>query len=144
MKYKSKISAIKNLKVFFKNKPEADVVTLEEIYVAYGRDLTKTEGNKSWIANLLTHIKYNGLVTTVYSNTTGKRVLSGVRLTIEGKRSLGRIQADEPVENGTTVKEVDKASIGSGPVLDILRQISKLKTDYPDFEITFDVKLKGV
>lgn len=147
MKYKSKQSSTRNLKVFFKNMPESDSVTLQEAYVAFGRDLSKEQSNKNWITNLMTHLKWHNLIIPTYSTSdAGRRVLKGFGLTMEGKRALGRIEVakvGEYMQPNTTYLLPNQGE-REIEVSDIMNAIAKLKEKHPEFEISFDMKLKGV
>lgn len=141
MKYKTKISAIKNLKKFFINSPQYDSIKLEDAYLAFNRDLSQKESNKRWITNLLTHLKYHDLVTSVYSSKTGKRVLIGLQLTMEGKRAIGRIQANtEPREESS--RAAAALADTKVDILNVMKIVAKLREDNQEYEIVFDVRLK--
>lgn len=147
MKHKSKPSSIKNLKKLFIQAPESDSILLEEAYTAFGRDLTKEKINKNWITNLMTHLKWHNLIIPTYSKSdTGKRVLKGIQLTMEGKRSIGRIESAK--EGDTLLPNMPYALCPQAEreisVSDIMKAIAKLKETHPEFEIIFDMKLKGV
>lgn len=146
MKHKSKPSAVKNLRKLFMNSPESDSILLQEAYVAFGRDLADEKGNKNWVTNLMTHLKWHNLIIPSYSTSDmGRRVLKGIQLTMEGKRSLGRIESAKEGEtllpNTTYVLPNAEKEMN---VSDIMNAIAKLKEKHPEFEIVFDMKLKGV
>ncbi len=163
MKYKSKQSSIRNLKKFFSSVPDSDSITLEDAYKAFNRDLSKTQSNKNWITNLMTHLKWNNLVLPVYSSSdAGRRILIGLQLTMEGKKCLGRIQPVATINQNhlsysksfelpslddmfTHPNAVEKRPVESlDSVSDIMKAIAKLKENHPEFEIIFDMKLRGV
>jgi hypothetical protein len=137
IKYKSKDSAIETLKRLFSNSPNEDIVTLDEAFIAAGRDPEKKDDNKAWISNKLTTLKYHNLLLVHYSYDTGHRKLDKLQLTLEGKRALGRI--DEPIKQENHVSINDTPSIG-----DVMKIVAQLRKTNPDYEITFDVKLKSV
>lgn len=161
MKYKKEQSAIKNLKRIFRNTPESDSILLDDIYPIFGRDLTKAKSNKNWITNVMSHLRYHNLIASTYTYYTGKRVLSGLQLTMKGKKALGRIDTSTkdydflgapnavyPLSNNNLFKIPDLTEMKMERDLDnvsnILKAIAKLKNDHPEFEIIFDMKLKGV
>ncbi len=140
MKYRTKESAIENVKLFFSNHPTEDTITLEQAWEAWGRDLDDKAGNMSWFSNKLTHLKYHNLVKPVYAHRNSRRVLAGIQLAMEGKRALGRL--------GKTSDEdsVSNEVSGTRPMFsleEIMKAIPKLRKENPDFDITFDVKLRN-
>lgn len=143
LKHKSRSTAVHMLKRIFKNTPE-DFINLEGVFNAWGRDLSKLEDNKSWFSNKIPHLKYHELVTPVYSYGNGPRRLEGIELTLEGKRELGRTGETVSINNG--VSPLTNGHIASKVTLEGAMDIVKqLKEVYKDtYEITFDVKLKGV
>jgi len=131
----------------FLHAPESDSILLEEAYTAFNRDLTNEAVNKNWITNLMTHLKWHNLIIPTYSTSdTGRRVLKGLQLTMEGKRSLGRIETakegDVLLPNTTYVYPSQAEKEIS--VSDVMKAIAKLKETHPEFEISFDMKLKSV
>lgn len=101
MKYVSYEAASETLKLFFKDNPEADEVTLDDIYTAAARDLSKPEQNKAWLGNKLTHLKHYNLVSSVYGGP--RKMLKKVSLTREGVKALGRESASTAPEARTHV-----------------------------------------
>lgn len=132
---KSRVSSVENVKQFFLNTSE-DVISLEEAYVAWGRDITKEAENKAWLSNKLTALKHYKLVRPVYDLKNKKRVLEKIQLTTEGKRALGKIEEDGYTEN--------ENSNGHRAITleDVMKVIPALRQRHPEFEITFDIKLK--
>jgi hypothetical protein len=143
MVYKQKNTAVKYVKKFFSEYPESDVITLEQVYIAAGRDNKDKIVNKNWLSNLLTHLKYHGLITSDYSTDTGKRILKGIRLTIEGKRAIGRIEENSVPQQETeeSMKTQVKSEI-TGAYLNIMKEVEQMKKDFPSFEINFDMSMK--
>lgn len=143
--YKTRESSIENVKKFFSN-TSGDAITLEEAFAAWGdRDDRSFEDNKSWISNLLTHLKYHNLVKPIYSRKNKRRVLTRIQLTLVGKKALGRI--DESTEIAPEfVKEVQEdhynRSNGKMSLSDAMKMIAKLRKDNPEYQITFDIKLR--
>ncbi len=89
MKYISYDSAVATLRDFFSISPDTDIVSLQQIFVATGRDLSKATLNKQWLSNKLTHLKHYQLVTPVYSQGR-RKVLDKIQITQDGKKALGR------------------------------------------------------
>jgi hypothetical protein len=95
MKYRSKETAIDNLRQFF-SKMEQDAITLEEAVKAWGgRENYSNEQNENWIRNKLTHLKYHNLIKPVYKLRNGRRVFDRIQLTLEGKKAIRRIEVDK-------------------------------------------------
>lgn len=133
------------LKRIFKDTPE-DFITLEGAFRAWGRDLSKVAGNKSWFSNKIPHLKYHELTTPIYSYGNGPRRLEGIELTLEGKRELGRTGGGiEVTQAGLSSTPATNGHVGKVTLEGAMEVIKQLKADYKDtYEITFDVKLKGV
>lgn len=157
MKYKSKQAAIKNLRKFFKNSPGRDSIKLEDAYVAYDRRSFDPILNKNWVTNIMTHLKYHDLIVPVYSYPKGKRVLTGIQLTLKGKRVLGRIRSRDELASKTmsiragshnhNYRSLQPTNVSrysrSYSLQDVLGVVARLRRENPEFEIVFDVKLKG-
>lgn len=139
LKYKSKDSAIEVLKRLFSSSPNDDFVNINDAFHAAGRDIEKEAENKAWISNKLPTLKFHNLITVKYSYDTGHRKLDRLFLTLEGKRALGRI--------GDTINEINKnVNYGNGSIdsiVDIMNIVAQLKKKHPEFDITFDVRLKN-
>lgn len=136
---KSRSSAIENLKQFFSNTSE-DIVSIQDAYVAWGRNLENAEGNKAWFSNKLTYMKYHNLVKPVYVVRNNRRNLDKIQLTMEGKKVLGRIE-------GSSEENIPPSTNGSNnslSITDVMRIVAKLRKENQDYEITFNVKLKNI
>jgi len=138
-KIKTKEAAIENVKRLFSNTPEKDSVSIKDAFVAWQRpNPENVEENKAWLSNMLFHLKYHNLLNPVYSYRSGRKTLDKLQLTFEGKKALGMINS----ELGTSDTDT---SINNGLSLsftDVMKIIAKLRKDNPDYEITFDVRLK--
>lgn len=138
-KIKSREASVENVKRFFSNTPNNDVVSINDAFLAWGRDLNN-EDNKAWLSNLLFHLKYHNLITPIYSLISGRRKLDQLRLTLEGKRALGRIE-------GSTNNEVQtrtNGNISSLSIIDLTKLMAQFQKENKDnYEITFDIKLKS-
>lgn len=130
---KTKGAAVENVKRFFSNAPDADSISIEEAIIAWGRpDPEDIEAHKAWLSNVLFHLKYHDLVTPVYSFDSGRKKLKALRLTLEGKKSLGRIGTVKEAENGEETLSLDE----------VIKAIPKLRKENPDFNIVFNVTQK--
>ncbi|MDO8618568.1 MAG: hypothetical protein Q7R49_01330 [Candidatus Daviesbacteria bacterium] len=141
LKHKSKYSAVQNTKKMFANTSD-DSISLRDVFIAWGRNLEKEQENKAWLSNKLTHLKYHDLVTPIYSYDGGPRKLKKLELTLEGKRELGRIKGKADNVNGFIASTDSHSALPSAPT-DLYNLVAQWKKDHPDFEVTFDVKLKG-
>lgn len=141
MKYLSKESSIETVKRLFSTTSNEDAVSIQNAFLAVGRDPVKVKENKDWLSNKLTHLKYHNLIKPIYSFKTGYRVLDKIQLTLEGKKALGRIETDVIEKN--TNSTLTNPNNSSSSLTDLMQIIAKLRKDNPEYEITFDVKLKG-
>jgi hypothetical protein len=138
MKYRSKDSAVDNVRQFFSNNPSDDIVSLEDAFKAWGRNLDDTKGNMSWFSNKLTHLKYHGLVKPLYALRNRRRVLDKIQLTLEGKRALGRIEGGE-IEGELNNTNGHNTRIS---IEEIMKELPRLKRENPEFNIIFSVTPK--
>lgn len=136
MKYKSKDSAIETVKMLFQDVGE-DTLMLDDIFLKFNRDLGNKEKNKSWFSNKLVPLKYHNLVGSKYSFANGRKTLVGIQLTMEGKKLLGRIgdQQEEIKQQAAVNNLPDK-------LMQAMKSIAELRAEMPEYEITFDMKLK--
>lgn len=140
MKYLSRDTSIETVRRLFSAKPDEDVVSVQDAFFAVGRDIEKIKENKDWLSNKLTHLKYHNLVKPVYSFKSGYRTLEKIQLTLEGKKALGRFEEDH-VNNDMSTLTIN--SNGSSPSFtNLMKIVAKLRKENPDYEITFDVRLK--
>ena len=138
MKIKSKDASVENVKRFFLNTPNDDIVSINDAFLAWGRDLSNVD-NKAWLSNLLSHLKYHNLITPIYSVINGRRKLDKLRLTLEGKRALGRIEGSVNSKDKIPTNE----NVNSLSIADVMKIVARLRRENSDYDITFDVKLKG-
>lgn len=138
MKYKSRNAAIENLKRFFANTPTDDI-TLVEAFTGWGRpNPENVEANKPWLSSELVHFKYHNLLAPVYAYSDGRKKLVKLRLTLEGKKALGRLVSDPEEDKETTANSINTASLS-----DVARIVADFKAQHKEYEITFDVKLRN-
>jgi hypothetical protein len=138
MKYMSLQAAVGTLKRFYKNSPDEDSISLEQVADASGRQNNDTEKNKSWIGNKLTHLKHHGLLEPVYSYDPHK-TLSGVKLTGLGKEALGRHTTT--TTTSTTIHGT--AHINTISLESIARDIRVFSKQNPSIKVTLSVELKN-
>ena len=141
MKYLSKDAAIENIKRFFSNTSE-DVLSIEDVYIAWDRDLTQQDKNKGWFSNKMVDLKYHNLIKPIYGMRNNRRVLTKIQLTMDGKKALGRVGAEEEANEAILPSIESQGSPLS--IADAMKIIAKLKKENPEFEITFDIKLRDL
>lgn len=138
-KYKSRKASEETVRRFFANSPDSDSLSLDEIFIATGRQNKSEDRNRAWLANLSTHLYYHNLLKPVYSYDEGRKKLKGMQLTLDGKRALGRVDADN-------VPAADVANPG-GKVTslnDVAQAVKEFQDNNPEFDVVFDVKFRGV
>ena len=137
---KTEEAAIENVKRFFSKNPDDDAISLESAFIAWGRSNPENiEQHKAWLANNLSHIKYYGLIRPIYSYENARKRLVKLQLTTKGKKAIGRI---EDYENDNSGVATDTNG-GTSSITDVMKIVSQLQKKHPEFEITFDVKLKN-
>jgi hypothetical protein len=156
MKYVSKEIAIEQTKTFF-SKTDDDKVSLRDAFLAWGRDLEDDVKNRAWFSNKMTQLKYHNLVKPLYVMRNNRRVLDKIQLTLEGKKLLDRMNnvAITPTVFGTPSNPfTPDAPNGHAKPLDhydaeremsipeVMRVVAKLRRNHPEFDITFDIKLR--
>jgi len=116
-----------------------DEVTLTEIYKIYNFALTEEKKNRMWIGNKLTLLKKEGLVEPLYDGKKANSPLRGLRLTDKGKGLLSRT-----LNSFATVTTPIKSDRKNGITLnDVVRAMPHIRRENPDFEITFDFRLRN-
>ena len=136
---KKEDSAVDNVKRFFSNSPNSDIVSIEEAFASWGRPNSDPEKNKAWLSNVLFHLKYYDLVKPGYSYSHGRKRIEKIQLTLKGKKALGRIESENVNEGGSAIEKRDGITIE-----DILKALPKLRKENPDFNIMFSVSPKEV
>lgn len=108
-----------------------DEVSLQEAFSLSKRDLQSKVKNRQWIGYKLAGWRKKGLVEAIYGSTAGSYgVLVGIKLTELGKKKLVRNLVESKHESNLA------------PVKDILESVRRLKRAHPEWEITFEVRLK--
>lgn len=148
-----KMTAKNYLKLFFKN-TSSDYASVEEIYAAADRTNEPEDKNKQWLGNKALYMrKEHGLIETVFAAKHGSAPakISGYRLTDKGLLLLGRIRRNADDAGTPPPSLFDKKEDHNGfrstdkeiSLEDVMKLIPKLKQEHPEFEITFDVRLKN-
>jgi len=147
MQYKSKETSVELLKKLFSGTQNSSSITLEQIYITSGRDLSKPKENRKWITNMMTHLKHHKLVDSDYGVKNKLRVLKGYKLSSEGKRALNPDHVETTSRSWSPQQETTtntSSSIEVGASLyKLFHEVAKFKEVNQEYEVTFDVKLKG-
>lgn len=141
MIYRTRDAAIENIKKSFSN-TSGDIISADDLFMAWGRNPEKREDNKSWLSNKLTHWKYHDLVQPIYNYKSGHRVLEKIQLTLTGKKAIGRI--GENVESINVTSPINNGNGTTPSLKDVMEMVAELRKKNPDYEINFDVKLKNL
>ena len=116
--------------IFYTIFKEHDAVSLDEAFALSNRDPQSKKKNRQWIGGKLAQWRKRGLVEAVYGSTAGSYgVLTGIRLTQRGKTLLGR--SGKPPKRHNPI-----------PSADILELVRQLRREHPEWEITFEIRLK--
>ena len=140
-------TAIKHTQALFEETTE-DFISARDIFIARGRNLENEVGNKAWLSNYVSPLKKYNLVVPQYTQRNGKRVLNGIKLTLEGRMFVRNLMAHpgpsvspnpeipreqrELFENGTNVSLETATGV-----------IAEFKRQHPEFEVVFEIKLRG-
>lgn len=117
-----------------------DSVSLTEIYTLSKRNLAENKKNRNWLSSKLTYLTRYDLVKPVYKGI----VLDRLQLTENGKQVVGRKNEINQRSSSLKSETETKAEYQNHLFLpDVLKTISRLREENPEFEITFDVKLKS-
>ena len=143
--YKTYVSTVENVKTLF-SQTEKDTITLEEAFTAWGdRGNISDKRNRVWISNLLTYFKHYELVKPIYSRKNKRRILTKIQLTLIGKKALGRVDESmriTPEPARETQESHPDGTNGKMSLSDAMQMIAKLRKDNPEYQITFDIKLR--
>ena len=129
-------TASDHLKQFF-SQTSSDKVSLDEIYKAVGRDLSKADTNRVWLGNKLTYLRRYGLVEPVYNHG----ILKAIKLTKKGSQSLKDVEKNKNVIQDFALSF--KRPEPEISIEDIMNAVPKLREKHPKFEIVFNVSLKN-
>lgn len=142
---RSKSSSVRIIKRLFGNVND-NYISLEDIFRSWGRPNPENiEKHKPWLSNLMIHLKFHNLVTPVYSFGDGPRKLKGIKLTLEGKKALNRIDAylDEAIDiksNNISQNILSYDKIASEK--DVFKIVADFQREHQEYEITFYMKLR--
>lgn len=135
MKYLSEEAAVETLKQIF-SQTNTDSISPKEASLAWGRETYSDEENRRWFDNKMTHLKHHILVKPVYTRRNSRRVLDKIQLTLGGKRALEKIENDEELDTPSANRS------GNLSISDAMNIVSRLRKENPEYQITFDVRLK--
>lgn len=144
--YLSREAAVGTIKKFFHDEP-ADVINVDDLFIKMARDLNKGKANRSWLSNKLTSLKEYNFLEKHYSAATGKKKLTRLSLTSEGKRALGRVETQQiskasyQLSPSLSTKQNNEADVEA--LLEwVNRNIDLLQAKLPSFVITFNIQPK--
>jgi hypothetical protein len=137
--YISQVAAVENLKRLFATSPNSDQLSLEELFIAAARDDQPPQTNRNWLANKMTQMKYHDLIQPVYKYGKRKELVA-LQLTLRGKKVLGRISPQAHSSQSLT----DASLSGEINTLDVAAAVRAFRDNYPEFEVTFDIRLKKI
>ena len=83
--YISRLTAIDKVRQWFSAEPEADSISVADIFKLYGREDRTEKANRQWLSTMLYLLKPHDLVKPVYGPD---RKIHRIQLTPEGKRAL--------------------------------------------------------
>ena len=108
------------------------------------RDSTKHKAAK-WMHNRVNYWRGMGLVIPVYETKNYVEYVTKIRLTGEGKEELGR-GSGNPLSTAETypVSETQSGGNVDNALYDVLKLVSDWSGVHPEYEVTFEVKHKGV
>jgi hypothetical protein len=137
--YISQTAAVENLRRLFAASPNADQLSLEELFIASGREREDPQTNRNWLANKMTQLKYYNLIKSVYKYGQRKELVA-LQLTIKGKKALGRL-----TDGAADGQQLVELGLNHGiNTLDVANAVRSFRDNYPEFEVIFDIKLKKV
>ncbi len=147
VKHRTLDATIENAKLFFGDK---DSVTLKEAWVNWGRDVNPENDihNRNWFYNKMTEMKYHNIASPVYKTVRRekgvRKILAGIELTLEGKKLIGRFDTEEPEIPSERLQHSTEEAINANKLnfMDVMKLVSKWSKDNPEFDITFDIKLR--
>jgi len=126
------MNTVRRDKIFYTIFKEHDAVSLAEAFALSNRDPQSKKKNRRWIGWKLAQWRKKGVVEAVYGTTAGSYgLLTGIRLTQRGRKLLGR--SGEPPKRHTPIPP---------PPADILELVRQLRREHPEWEITFEIRLK--
>lgn len=144
IKIRSQNVAIENVRTFFSNTPNDDAISLEDAFRAWGRpNPENVEKNKAWLSNKLTALKYHNLIVPIYVHKDGRRKLEKLRLTLEGKKALGRIEGYSENDKNNGNSHLKNGGNSSNDFSDIYKKVAEWQKNHQEFEVEFKVSLKN-
>lgn len=140
----SEYSATRTLQRFFAKYPEANSITVPQIFDSVERNGPEyVDKNDGWLSNKLTGLYAHSLVKPVYSYNPWRK-LEKLELTQRGKTALNREDAPS-IEDRENTDTTERKSGGTTVTYqDLAKAVVAFRNDNPDLDITFEVKLKEV
>ena len=135
-------AAIELLKRLF-GETEADLITLDEAYIAAGRGELDAETNRNWLNNVMTKLTQHNLIAPDYKYD-GRKRLVGIKLTLTGRTALGRptLRGDNfmpPKVGYVDVPRMEEPSYG-----DVAKAVRAFRDANPEYDVVFSVTLKDM
>jgi hypothetical protein len=121
----SEYSASRTLKRFFAKYPDANSITVEQIFTGVDRDAPEYAAkNEGWLSNKLTALYHHSLVKPVYSFHPWRK-LERLELTQKGKTVLNREDAPGVADDKPN-RTIPVASYNELTIDDILKALPKI------------------
>lgn len=141
--YISKEAATQTIARLFDGEDKPNMLTLEELYRAAGRESYDEATNRNWFNNKYSQLKYHGLVRTVseFDKDSRRHKTTGLQLTMAGQDALGRTGGEL---TASTVGEEPKGVAGIGTVNDLATAVRDFQAAHPEFDIVLDIKFRGL
>lgn len=135
-KMRSLEASTESIKRIFGEDENTFFVTVEQAANNAGRGNKSRVENVSWLSTLANHLKYHDLVKVIYSYR-GRKRLDGLQLTAKGREIIGHselISENDVAGDNKTPRQISFS--------DVMKVVAKLRTDNPEYDIVFDVKLR--
>lgn len=136
--YISETAAVENLRRLFSPNPNADQLSLEEVFIAAGRERENGRTNRNWLANKMTQLKYHGLIRPIYKYGQRKE-LAAIKLSLKGKKALGRLS--EGRDNSSLLNSALGTDVSA---IEVAAAVRAFRDNYPEFDVVFEVRLKKI
>lgn len=140
---KSEEAAINTLRRFFAGSPDSDEVAVADIFRLTGRNMSQEKKNRDWLANKLSTMRSYDLIDTVYAYE-GRRKVDKIKLTILGKRALGRIPSDQLPRGDDLIlpPDINPPADRNVSLETVYRDVKILKKQLPSFNVIFKLEPK--
>lgn len=142
IKYRTRQSAEDLLRVFF-HKNLGDTISSERIYEIWGRAGRDEKKNKSWLSNLLLHLKHYNLIDSIYETRNNRNTLVGIKLTKEGIAALGRkVSSSKELETSQTKIAENDTNREKISYDNMMKLVSRFQRENPEYKVDFSITLK--